>query len=207
MRNNLKMLAVSAGLILLPMIYGLIMYDKLPMQMATHFGLNNNPDGYMAKPFAVIGLPLIMLVAQIVMIWGTQLKHDVKPMPIKLQRIMLMIIPAIAIMAYLTTILFNLGYSVNVWRWAMLTIGFLFILMGNYLPTVSYEQRENINFFNNRISASNWRLMVRKLGQGMFVIGILMIISIFFNPVVSVLVLICLVGYIGYLWWFNMKLK
>ena len=62
---------------LLPVIAGMILWDRLPAEIATHFGANNQPDGYSSKAFAVFGLPLIMLGIHLICInYDEELTND-----------------------------------------------------------------------------------------------------------------------------------
>ena len=42
---------------LLPMVIGLIFWDRLPELMPTHWGIGAEADGFSSKAFSVIGLP------------------------------------------------------------------------------------------------------------------------------------------------------
>ena len=64
-RQNKKMLLLTSIITLLPVFIGLFLWNQLPDSVATHFGLNNQPDGYSSKAFAVFGLPLILLAVQL----------------------------------------------------------------------------------------------------------------------------------------------
>ena len=50
---------VSSIVILLPILFGVISWEKLPEKIATHWGPDGNPDQYSSKLFAVLCLPLI----------------------------------------------------------------------------------------------------------------------------------------------------
>ena len=60
-RTHKRGLILSSIAILLPMIVGLILWNRLPDQMVTHFGGDRVPDGTSGKAFAVFGLPVILL--------------------------------------------------------------------------------------------------------------------------------------------------
>ena len=60
-KNKLKVI-ISSIAILLPMLFGLVMWDQLPDTMTTHWGADGNADGFSGKVFAVFGLPAIILV-------------------------------------------------------------------------------------------------------------------------------------------------
>ena len=65
-RQNKKLLLLTSVITLLPVFIGLFLWNQLPDSVATHFGLNNQPDGYSSKAFAVFGLPLILLAVHLV---------------------------------------------------------------------------------------------------------------------------------------------
>ena len=47
-------LIVSSLLILLPMVAGLLLWNRLPDTIATHFGVGNVANGWSGKPFTVL---------------------------------------------------------------------------------------------------------------------------------------------------------
>jgi 1,4-dihydroxy-2-naphthoate octaprenyltransferase len=51
---------LSSIVILLPVLAGLILWNRLPDAMTTHWGADGNADGWSGKGFAVFGLPLIL---------------------------------------------------------------------------------------------------------------------------------------------------
>ena len=51
-KQNKKLLLLTSVITLLPVFIGLFLWNQLPDSVATHFGLNNQPDGYSSKAFA-----------------------------------------------------------------------------------------------------------------------------------------------------------
>ena len=72
-RQNKKLLLLTSVITLLPVFIGLFLWNQLPDSVATHFGLNNQPDGYSSKAFAVFGLPLILLAVHLVCVVATNI--------------------------------------------------------------------------------------------------------------------------------------
>ena len=72
-RQNKKMLLLTSIITLLPVFIGLFLWNQLPDSVATHFGLDNQPDGYSSKAFAVFGLPLILLAVHLVCVVATKI--------------------------------------------------------------------------------------------------------------------------------------
>lgn len=50
---------------LFPMVIGLLLWNRMPDTIATHFGTNNVPNGWSSKTMAVIGIPLFLAALQI----------------------------------------------------------------------------------------------------------------------------------------------
>ena len=46
MKTNKKTLILTSIVILLPILIGILLWNKLPDSMATKFGLDNVPEGY-----------------------------------------------------------------------------------------------------------------------------------------------------------------
>ena len=59
-KNKFKLIITSL-IILLPMLYGLAMWEQLPDTLPIHWNFSNQADGHGSRAFAVFGIPLIML--------------------------------------------------------------------------------------------------------------------------------------------------
>ena len=70
-KKNLKVLIITSIVILLPILAGLILWNQLPEQIPTHWNAAGEIDGWSSKPFAIFGLPAIMLAAQWLCVLGT----------------------------------------------------------------------------------------------------------------------------------------
>ena len=76
-QNKFKII-ISFLITVIPLIIGLILWNKLPDRIATSFGMNGNATGYSSKLFAVLGLPLILLALNFVCIFATSADPKVK---------------------------------------------------------------------------------------------------------------------------------
>ena len=61
-RQHKKMILFTSILTLLPILIGLLLWNRLPDSVATHFGADNQPDGYSSKIFSVFGPPFLILL-------------------------------------------------------------------------------------------------------------------------------------------------
>lgn len=63
--NRKKMILLTSLLVLIPMIVGLILWNKLPEEIPVHFNAAGEPDNYESKAFAVFFLPLFLWVVHL----------------------------------------------------------------------------------------------------------------------------------------------
>lgn len=183
-RVNKKILIVTTIVCLLPILVGLIFYNSLPEKIAVHFNINNQPDNYFTKAGFVWGMPIIMLVLQIFCCVVSDLSNKNPEANKKVITIYKWIIPILTIVLYGVTIGYALGKEMDIRKIVMCIIGILFIVMGNYIPKV---------IGNNRIANLKDERLKRRLTRLMAYLfitnGILAILSIVFDSMVSVAVI------------------
>ncbi len=175
-KKDKKILIFSVLVCLLPMILGIMLYNKLPEQMPIHFTINDVPDNYASKNFALFGIPIIMSVVQAILIWGTakKLQNNNKP---KIVKIMEWFIPIVTVLVYIIMIQVPLESDVYVGKSICFILGILFIVIGNYLPKMSYEIGKTI-FHPTPKSEKSFRKMSKIMGYGFITIGIVLLIMI-----------------------------
>lgn len=69
MKINKKLLLITSLLTLLPLLFGLLLWNQLPEQVATHFGMNGQADDYSGKAFTVFFMPLFMMVMHLFVVF------------------------------------------------------------------------------------------------------------------------------------------
>lgn len=176
-KQHKKLIVLTAIITLLPIIMGLLLWNKLPDTMATHFGMNNQANGYSSKAFAVFGLPLIILAIHFVCIIATSIDPKSKDINRKIFSLVLWICPFISILVCSIIYGYALGYLTNITFLMTVMVGILFIALGNFMPTV--KQNYSIGF---RISwalndSENWYHTHRFGGKCMVVCGILILLA------------------------------
>ena len=176
MKANKKTLIITSIVTILPVLIGIICWNRLPEAMATHFGLNNEADGFSSKAFAVFGLPLVLLAVLWVGAFVTA--HDPKKQNIspKMFSLMLWIAPVISLVAAATIYPVNLGYELDIAFFSELLVGLMFIIIGNYLPKARQNYTIGIKIPWILANEENWNRTHRLAGYLWMICGILMII-------------------------------
>ena len=67
-----KTLIITSIITALPILIGVVLWNRLPDTMATHFGSDGTPNGWSSKWFAVIGLPIFLAVLNVFCIAATE---------------------------------------------------------------------------------------------------------------------------------------
>lgn len=178
-KKSKRTLILSVIICLLPMILGIVLYNKLPEQMPIHFTIGDIPDNYAHKNFALFGIPLIMATVQAISliavnIKANKLENDEKP---KILKIMEWFIPILTVLIYIIMIEVPLGSTVYVGKSICLILGTLFIIIGNYTPKMSYEVGKTV-FHPMPKSEKTFRKMSKAMGYSFIVLGIIMLILI-----------------------------
>ena len=60
LKKKLKTVILTSVITILPMFAGLVMWNKLPEKIPTHWGLSGEVDGWSGKPFAVFFIALVI---------------------------------------------------------------------------------------------------------------------------------------------------
>ena len=162
------------------------MWDKLPDKIAIHFDINNNPDNFSTKGFAVIGLPFSMAVLQAFLSIVTDLNPQKQGKTEKFENVMKWIIPVLSVVLQAVTLGYALGLSIDIRRVTILLVAVMFFVIGSVLPKLEYVKNYNIE-------PEKARKINGFIGRLVYIMGIIMFISIFLPPVASVLGLLLLI--------------
>lgn len=179
---------ITCVICLLPILFGVLLWESLPGKMAIHFNVNNEPDNFASKGFTVFGLPLIMAGLQMftcIINNANALKYGKR---IKFERVAIWIIPVMAVAVQGVILAYGLGKDLDIRKIVTSLVGVIFLVVGNCLLKTDYVR-------NSNVSAENARKINRFAGYGIMIMGMLGIVSVFFSPIASVIWLILLIPY------------
>lgn len=184
-----KILIVTCVVCLLPILLGVALWNELPESIAIHFDINNNPDNFAPKAFAVFGMPMLMVVLQVICCIINDVnayKHGERK---KFTAVTKSIVPFMSVVLQTLTLGYALGWNIDIRKFVCVIVGVILVVIGNYLPKFDYVK-------NADVDTEKARKINRFLGFETVVMGLLMIVSIFFPPVASVVCLVLLIPYV-----------
>ncbi len=175
-------LIISSLLTLLPILFGVIFWDKLPEMMPVHWDFNNNPDRYASREFAVFVLPLIVLVLHWLCFFGSQLDKRNKNQNPKIMGLMLWICPIVSLFGGSITYLTVFGKEFNAKLFVFLLLGMTFLVIGNYMPKCRQSRTVGIKIYWTLRDEQNWDATHRFAGKVWVLAGLLFVVLAFVAP-------------------------
>lgn len=175
MKNNMQRV-VGNIVILTPVIVGLALYQKLPNRVAIHFNVEEQANGFMDRNLAIVVLPFIALV-----IYNLLFSYFKQISILFLKEFMLWLIPIFSVVIQGLILTFALGGQIQVRLTVIWLVALIFLVIGNYLPKSVGLATKN----QNEISKS----VARKLGYLMVTMSLALLISLCFNPYITIIIL------------------
>ena len=171
LREKKGTLLLTSLLTLSPIAAGLLLWDQLPEQMTTHWGADGVADGWSGRPFAVFGLPLIMLAVQWLCAFLTGLDPKNRGQNRKVTDLVLWIIPVVSLftcgLVYITA--FDVDFPPEMLTFVLL--GLMFIIIGNYLPKCKQNYTIGIKIKWTLENEENWNATHRMAGKLWVAVG------------------------------------
>ncbi len=180
-KKNLKTLIITSLIILLPILAGVILWNRLPEQMPTHWNAAGEVDGWSSKPFAIFGLPGILLAAQWLCALGTGADPKKENHPEKVLKLVLWIIPLLSVVLGVITYATAMGQTVRVENILPVIIGLVFTVTGNYMPKCKQNYTIGIKIPWTLNSEENWNRTHRFAGRLWLLCGLAIMLTGFFG--------------------------
>ena len=179
MKENRIKIIITSLITLAPILIGVLFWDRLPDQIATHFGQGNVPEGWSSKPMAVFGLPLILVALHLFCIFITLNDPKKKNIGRKILPIIFWMIPIISLLVNSATYGIALGLKIDIELIVSLLLGLLFIIFGNYMSKIRQNYTVGIRLPWTLSSEDNWDKTHRLAGKLWIVGGVLVLVNIF----------------------------
>lgn len=182
-KKNLRTLIITSIVILLPISAGLILWDKLPEEIATHFNAEGIADSFSSKGFTVFALPLFLLVLHWVCVLATSADPKSKNHSDKMLSIAFWICPVISLLIGSIVYTYSMGIDIDIILIMMLFFGVLFIVIGNYLPKCKQNYTIGIKISWTLNDEENWNYTHRISGKLWVAGGVIILLTAIFKQV------------------------
>ena len=178
-KKNKWNLIMSSAVIMLPAVFGLAMWDRLPDTLNTHWGADGVVDGGMSKSYAISILPLIILALHWLCVLATAKDPDNQGQNRKIFSVVLWLCPMISLFANGVVYASAMGWEFEAVKLPALFLGMMFLLLGNYMPKCSRNRTIGIKVKWTLASDENWNATHRLAGRLWVICGVLMMACVF----------------------------
>lgn len=183
MKNKIKfkkesVISVIISILLFALV-NLLFYKKMPETLPTHWGFNNKIDGYSSKFTALITTPLLLIFLNIFscfMLDNDPKNKDKNNFVITIGKAT---IPLVMLITFVISVFYGLGKKINVMVIISIFVGFLLILIGNYLPKTKRNYTVGIKLPWTLNSDENWNKTHRLAGYFFILGGIFFLLTPF----------------------------
>lgn len=183
MKNKIKfkkesVISVIISILLFALV-NLLFYKKMPETLPTHWGFNNKIDGYSSKFTTLITTPLLLIFLNIFSCF--MLDND--PKNKNKNKLIILIgkatVPLVLLITFMISVFYGLGKEINVMVIISLFVGFLLIVIGNYLPKTKRNYTVGIKLPWTLNSDENWNKTHRLAGYFFILGGIFFLLNTF----------------------------
>ena len=194
---------------LLPILFGLAMYDKLPDKIPSHFNFAGEVDGYSSKAFGVFGLPLIMAAANLLVAFAlnTDPKRSNYSKAIKI--LSLCLVPFISIALSLFIYIKALGGNLPITPLIMGFLAVIYLVFGYYMPQIKRNYTMGIKLPWTMDNDENWDKTHKFAGKLWLIAGLVLLANILIKslPLMLIVILISSIAPMLYSYLFYRKNK
>ena len=195
-KQNKYKIIVSSLVTILPLFIGLILWNKLPDKIVTSFGWYGEANGYNSRAFAVFGLPLILLLVNLICIIATSADPRRKNISNGMFSLVISIVPICSVICGVCIYGNAMGYVLKVENITSIFIGVLFIVLGFILPRCKQNYTIGIKLPWTLHDEDNWNKTHKLAGKVWIIGGVVMVFvgllqsKVLFFSVIAALVLI-----------------
>ena len=197
LRENKRKLFLSSAVILLPVLFGLIVWNRLPGTLITHWGADGKADGSAAKALAVFGLPLAHLLVHLLCLCLTLRDPKQQRQSPRALGMVFWILPVCSLVTSGMMYRAALGKEPEVAGIVPVLLGVLFVWIGNYLPKLRRNSTLGVKVSWTLGNEENWNRTHRFAGKLWVGGGLLLLLGALLPLRAMVWVMICVTAALG----------
>ena len=177
-----------------PIVIGLLLWNRLPDTIATHFTFDNVANGWSSKPFTVLGIPIILTVLHLAAVTISLNDPKRKNIGGKMLSVVFWIVPIVSWVMFLSIYTNALNMSINISMISGVLVGTIFLVTGNYMSKNRQNYTVGIKLPWTLNSTENWNRTNRFAGRLWLVAGAIMLVNIFLNQTAILIGMIVVIG-------------
>ena len=177
MRN--KQYILSVVVCLLPIVLGIVLWNRLPEQIAIHFNAAGNPDNYAPKALTVFGLPVFFAAINAFGIFSMTKDPKAERQSQTMRKMACWLCPILSNIIMPITLFIALGENIPIGMIVIALVGVIITVIGNYLPKCKRNYTIGIKLPWTLNDEDNWNHTHRFSGFVWTIVGILLVINAF----------------------------
>ena len=170
MKTNKKLLILTSMVILFPILWGLMIWPQLPNQISIHFNVAGQANNFQPKPLVVFGLPILLLLVHLLVIFMIGRDPKNRTMNEKMVRVIYWLTSIVSLSISYLVYSKALGSTTNPSVFVSVLLGLIFVIMGNYMPKLKVNHTVGIRLPWTLQSEDNWHKTHRLAGK-LWVLG------------------------------------
>jgi uncharacterized membrane protein len=177
-KNNSTVL-ITTVMCFIPVIFGILVFNRLPLQIPIHFDNGGNPDSYLPKTLAVFGLPIFMAAINLYTHFRVNNEPKVNNPSSALKKAVKWMPSIIAIIFIPLSLIIALGEKIPIVMIGTAIAGIVIVICGNYLPKNRQNYTLGIKLPWTLHSENNWNNTNRFAGFVWEIGGLIIITNAF----------------------------
>ena len=175
------MMLITSVVILLPILGGILLWDKLPEQVPFHWNIQGQVDNWVSRPVAVFVMPFVLLGFQWLCFFASAWDPKQRNINKKVLGLVLWIIPVLSWFTSGIMYAGSMGWELDFVKITLLLMGALFVAIGNYLPKCKQNYTIGIRVKWTIEDEENWNA-THRLGGRIWVAGGAVLLAGMFLP-------------------------
>ena len=183
-----KMSLISGSILTIsPSLAGILLWNRLPEKIATHFDQHNLANGWgrkpmggfgnLMKPMAVFGIPFLLLLIHLFCVFFTANDPKRKNINRRIFTMTLWLVPVVSVITCMSIYGLALGMDIDIGVIVNIMVGIMFIILGNYVHKVKQNYTVGMKLPWTLNSEENWNRTNRMTGWILILSGLLFLMN------------------------------
>lgn len=180
-----KMSLISGSILTIsPSLAGILLWNRLPEKIATHFDQHNVANGWSSKPMAVFGIPFLLLLIHLFCVFFTANDPKRKNINRRIFTMVLWLVPVVSVITCMSIYglalgmdIDALGMDIDIGVIVNIMVGIMFIILGNYVHKVKQNYTVGMKLPWTLNSEENWNRTNRMTGWILILSGLLFLMN------------------------------